>query len=167
MRPLDPDVEAEAARRPADEEERFARERGLYEGWSYDQHRADMDRLWRDDSGARDNLRFGRIDGRIGMPGVGVGGLLSGLFNPGLDDRLAQHITPNPNPLAQQGQPGQPGTVDSLGNRNPPIQPSGPPAGPQGPNLAPAAVTAPDPVNASYAADLLKASRMDALSADF
>jgi hypothetical protein len=48
LRPLDPNVEAKAARRLADEEGRIARERGLYEGWSYDQHRADMDRLWRD-----------------------------------------------------------------------------------------------------------------------
>ena len=39
------------------------------------------------------------------MPGVGVGGLFANLFNPGLDDRLAQHVTPNPNPLAQQGGP--------------------------------------------------------------
>ena len=104
------------------------------------------------------------------MPGVGVGGLLSGLFNPGLDDRLAAHITPNPNPLAQQGQGAQPGTVDALGNPGP----SGPPPGS---NLAPAAVTQPDPANAAnvaaltqpsnaYAADMLRAHRMDALSAD-
>lgn len=39
------------------------------------------------------------------MAGVGVGGLFSGLINPGLDERIAQHLTPNPNPLAQQGQP--------------------------------------------------------------
>ena len=76
------------------------------------------------------------------MPGVGVGGLFANLFNPGLDDRLAQHITPNPNPLAQQGGPAAPGTVDSLGNPSP----SGPPPGS---NLAPAAVTQPDPVNAA------------------
>ena len=93
------------------------------------------------------------------MPGVGVGGLFANLFNPGLDDRLAQHITPNPNPLAQQGGPAAPGSVDSLGNPSPPRPPPGS-------NLAPAAVTQPDPVNASYAADLLKAHRMDALSAD-
>ena len=93
------------------------------------------------------------------MPGVGVGGLFANLFNPGLDDRLAQHITPNPNPLAQQGGPAAPGSVDSLGNPSPPKPPPGS-------NLAPAAVTQPDPVNASYAADLLKAHRMDALSAD-
>ena len=104
------------------------------------------------------------------MPGVGVGGLFSNLFNPGLDDRLAQHVTPNPNPLAQQGQGAQPGTVDSLGN---PSQPAPPP----GSNLAPAAVTQGDPITAAnmaaltqpsnaYAADLLKAHRLDALSAD-
>ena len=104
------------------------------------------------------------------MPGVGVGGLFANLFNPGLDDRLAQHVTPNPNPLAQQGQPAKPGQVDDLGN---PV-PSGPPPGS---NLAPAAATQGDPINAAnmaaltqpsnaYAADLLKAHRMDALSAD-
>ena len=94
------------------------------------------------------------------MPGVGVGGLFANLFNPGLDDRLAQHVTPNPNPLAQQGGPVNPKAVDSLGNPVPTQQPN---VG----NLAPAAVTQPDPVNASYAADLLKAHRMDQLSADF
>ncbi len=82
----------------------------------------------------------------------GVGGLLGNLFNPGLDDRLAQHITPNPNPLAQQGGPPGPKDVDSLGN----------PVPAQQPNLAPAAVTQPDPVNSSYARDLLAASRRDA-----
>ena len=45
----------------------------------------------------------------------GAGGLLGQLFNPGLDDRLATHLTPNPNPLFQQGQGAQPGTVDGLG----------------------------------------------------
>ena len=94
------------------------------------------------------------------MPGVGVGGLFSSLLNPGLDERLAQHITPNPNPLAQQGGQPNPKAVDSLGNPVPAQQPN---VG----NLAPAAVTQPDPVNASYAADLLKAHRMDELSADF
>ena len=93
------------------------------------------------------------------MPGVGVGGLFSNLFNPGLDDRLAQHIMPNPNPLAQQGGPPNPKGVDSLGNPVPIQQPNVS-------NLAPAAVTQPDPVNSSYAADLLKAHRQDALSAD-
>jgi hypothetical protein len=91
------------------------------------------------------------------MPGVGVGGLFANLFNPGLDERLAQHITPNPNPLAQQGQGAQPGTVDSLGN---PRLPAPPP----GSNLAPPASTQPDPVNASYAADLLKAYRGDQMA---
>jgi hypothetical protein len=85
--------------------------------------------------------------------GVGAGGLIGGLMFPGLDDRLAQHITPNPNPLAQQGGPPNPKAVDSLGN---PV-----PMQPQQPQLAPAAVTQPDPVNASYAADLLKAARRD------
>jgi hypothetical protein len=104
------------------------------------------------------------------MPGVGVGGLFANLFNPGLDDRLAQHITPNPNPLAQQGGPAAPGSVDALGNPSP----SKPPPGS---NLAPPAVTQPDPANAAnvaaltqpsnaYAADALRAHRMDALSAD-
>jgi hypothetical protein len=84
--------------------------------------------------------------------GVGAGGLIGGLMFPGLDERLAQHITPNPNPLAQQGGPPNPKAVDSLGNPVP-MQPQQ--------NLAPAAVTQPDPVNASYAADLLKAARRD------
>jgi hypothetical protein len=83
---------------------------------------------------------------------IGAGGLIGGLMFPGLDERLAQHITPNPNPLAQQGGPPNPKAVDSLGN---PV-----PTQPQQ-NLAPAAVTQPDPVNASYAADLLKAARRD------
>ena len=86
------------------------------------------------------------------MPVGGVGGLLGNLFNPGLDDRLALHMSPNPNPLAQQGGPPGPKDVDSLGNAVPAQQP----------NLAPAAVTQPDPVNSSYAKDLLAASRRDA-----
>ena len=61
--------------------------------------------------------------------GVGAGGMIASLFNPGLASNVAQHITPNPNPLAQQGQPGD-GTVDSLGN-------------PTRPNLAQPAVTQP------------------------
>ena len=91
--------------------------------------------------------------------GTGVGGLFASLFNPGLATRVAQHITPNPNPLAQQGGPAAPGSVDSLGNPSP----SGPPPGS---NLAPAAVTQPDPVNASYAADLMRYDRMNKLSDD-
>ena len=43
------------------------------------------------------------------MPGVGVGGLFANLFNPGLDDRLAQHITPNPNPWPSKGVQPRPG----------------------------------------------------------
>ena len=90
--------------------------------------------------------------------GTGVGGLFASLFNPGLATRVAQHITPNPNPLAQQGGPAAPGSVDSLGNPSP----SGPPPGS---NLAPAAVTQPDPVNAnSYAADMMRYDRMNRLS---
>lgn len=89
------------------------------------------------------------------MPGVGVGGLISNLLNPGMDQQLARSITPNPNPLAQ-GQPGAP-TVDQLGN---PTKP--PPTS----NLAPAAVTQPDPVNANMAEMLLKAHRQDQLSND-
>ena len=90
----------------------------------------------------------------------GVGGLIGQLFNPGLDDRLATHLTPNPNPLFQQGQGAQPGTVDSLGNASPPA-PS------PGSNMAPAASTQPDPVNNSYIADLLAASRRDANAQTF
>lgn len=85
---------------------------------------------------------------------VGAGGLIGGLMFPGLDERLAQHLTPNPNPLAQQGGPVNPKAVDSLGNAVPIQQPN---VG----NLAPAAVTQPDPVNASYVADLLKAAQRD------
>ena len=91
--------------------------------------------------------------------GVGVGGLIASAMNPGLATSVAQHITPNPNPLAQQGQPGAPGSVDSLGN---PVGGQPPP----GANLAPAAVTQADPINASYAADLMKYNRMEALSSD-
>ena len=91
--------------------------------------------------------------------GVGVGGLFASLFNPNLAGDVARHITPNPNPLAQQGGPAAPGSVDSLGNPSP----SGPPPGS---NLAPAAVTQPDPVNASYAADLMKYQRQSALADD-
>ena len=90
----------------------------------------------------------------------GAGGLLGQLFNPGLDDRLATHLTPNPNPLFQQGQGAQPGTVDSLGNASP-SAPS------PGSNMAPAASTQPDPVNNSYIADLLAASRRDANAQTF
>ena len=91
--------------------------------------------------------------------GAGTGGFFASLFNPGLATRVAQHITPNPNPLAQQGGPAAPGSVDSLGNPSP----SGPPPAS---NLAPAAVTQPDPVNASYAADLMRYDRMNKLSDD-
>ena len=72
--------------------------------------------------------------------GIGAGGMIASLFNPGLASSVAQHITPNPNPLAQQGQPGD-GTVDSLGN-------------PTKPNLAQPAVTQPDPANAANVAKL-------------
>ena len=91
--------------------------------------------------------------------GTGAGGMIASLFNPGLATSVAQHITPNPNPLAQQGQPGG-GTVDSLGN-------------PTQPNLAQPAVTQPDPANASnvakltdpsYAVDMMRYQRMNQLS---
>jgi hypothetical protein len=72
--------------------------------------------------------------------GVGAGGMIASLFNPGLASSVAQHITPNPNPLTQQGQPGD-GTVDTLGN-------------PTRPNLAQPAVTQPDPANAANVARL-------------
>ncbi len=88
--------------------------------------------------------------------GTGVGGFFASLMNPGLAGSVAQHITPNPNPLAQQGGPPGPKAVDSLGN----------PVPTQQPNLAPAAVTQPDPVNASYAADLMKYQRQSALAED-
>ena len=88
--------------------------------------------------------------------GTGVGGFFASLMNPGLAGSVAQHITPNPNPLAQQGGPPGPKAVDSLGN----------PVPTQQPNLAPPAVTQPDPVNASYAADLMKYQRQSALAED-
>ena len=100
------------------------------------------------------------------MPGAGVRrAVLANLFIPGLDDRLAQHITPNPNPLAQQGGPAAPGAVDSLGN---PV-PSGPsPARMPGATSRPAAANrSRTPVNASYAADLLAATRQDRYAAGF
>jgi hypothetical protein len=89
--------------------------------------------------------------------GVGPGGLIASLLNPGLATRVAQHITPNPNPLAQQGQGPQPGAVDSLGN---PVGGQPPP----GANLAPPAVTQPDPINSAYAADLMRYQRVQANS---
>ena len=58
------------------------------------------------------------------MPVAGAGGFLSSLFFPGLDDRLAQHITPNPNPLAQQGGPAAPGSVDQPRQSKPVWTPS-------------------------------------------
>ena len=91
--------------------------------------------------------------------GTGVGGFFASLFNPTLAGDVARHITPNPNPLAQQGGPAAPGSVDSLGN------PTGP-SGPSVSNLAPAAVTQPDPINASYAADLMRYQRQSALADD-
>jgi hypothetical protein len=94
---------------------------------------------------------------------IGAGGLISDLWFPNLDDKMARHITPNPSPLAQQGGPAQPGQVDSLGNPSPP-----PP--PPGANLPPSASTQPDPVVAantaklldnSYASDAMKYIRRD------
>ena len=99
--------------------------------------------------------------------GTGVGGFFASLMNPGLATRVAQHLTPNPNPLAQQGGPAVPGAVDSVGN----------PVPPPGSNLPPSAATQPDPVNApnvaklsqpdpSYVADFMRYNRMNALSDD-
>ena len=48
--------------------------------------------------------------------GTGVGGFYTSLLNPGLATRVAQHLTPNPSPLAQQGGPAAPGAVDGQGN---------------------------------------------------
>ena len=102
--------------------------------------------------------------------GVGTGGFFASLFNPGLASRVAQHITPNPSPLAQQGGPAAPGSVDSLGN-------PAPSAPPPGSNLPPPASTQPDPANAanvaklsqpdsSYASDFMRYNRMNQLSDD-
>jgi hypothetical protein len=91
------------------------------------------------------------------MAGTGVGGLFSGLINPGLRDDVARSLTPNPSPLAQQGIT-QPGTVDGQGN---------PSAPPPGANLAPAAATQGDPINTSYTKNLMKYADQAALAADF
>ena len=89
----------------------------------------------------------------------GVGGLFGQLINPGLDMDIARQMTPNPNPLAQQGPGGVgPKSVDQLGNAVPTSS--------QQPPLAPAAVTQPDPVNASYNANLIKVAQRDAYAAD-
>ena len=99
--------------------------------------------------------------------GTGVGGFFASLMNPGLATRVAQHLTPNPNPLAQQGGPAVPGAVDGQGN----------PVPSPGSNLAPAATTQGDPVNApnvarlsqpdpSYVADTMRYNRMNQLSDD-
>ena len=99
--------------------------------------------------------------------GTGVGGFFASLMNPGLATRVAQHLTPNPNPLAQQGGPAAPGAVDGQGN----------PVPPPGSNLPPSAATQPDPVNApnvaklsqpdpSYVADTMRYNRMNQLSDD-
>jgi hypothetical protein len=88
------------------------------------------------------------------MPGVGIGGLVSNLMNPGLDDTIAKQITPNPSPLAQQGQ-GQPSgqgagaTADQTGNP-----------------FAKAQVTQQDPVVASLAENLVRAQRQSMFAAD-
>ena len=81
------------------------------------------------------------------MPGVGVGGLISNLVNPGLDDQIGAAVTPNPNPLAQQGQP--------------PAATSG------SPNMPNAAATKQDPVSANLASLLLKRQHQAELAADF
>ena len=99
--------------------------------------------------------------------GTGVGGFFASLMNPGLATRVAQHMTPNPSPLAQQGGPAAPGAVDGQGN----------PVPPPGSNLPPSAATQPDPVNApnvaklsqpdpSYVADTMRYNRMNQLSDD-
>jgi hypothetical protein len=88
------------------------------------------------------------------MPGVGIGGLVSNWLNPGLDDTIAKQVTPNPSPLAQQGQ-GQPsgqggtGTADQAGNP-----------------FARAQVTQQDPVAATLAENLVHAQRQSMLAAD-
>ena len=79
------------------------------------------------------------------MPGAGLGGLISNLINPGLDDQIGAAITPNPNPLAQQGQP--PATSGS-------------------PTLPNAAATKMDPYVGNLAAMLLKRQHQAELAAD-
>lgn len=92
------------------------------------------------------------------MPQAGIGGLIANAWFPGLNDSLARQLTPNPNPLAQQTGPVDPKAVDSTGNPVPAQRPD--PAS----NLAPAAVTQPDPVNASYIGNLLKAQQRDTMA---
>ena len=84
------------------------------------------------------------------MPGVGAGGLIAGLMNPGMDEKLARSI----NPLNQVGSP--------QGPQGSPPGAAAPPGGqpPQQPQQAPAAVTAPDPYVASAGELLLKAQRV-------
>ena len=88
------------------------------------------------------------------MPGVGIGGLVSNLINPGLDDTIAKQVTPDPSPLAQQGQ----GDASNQGG--------GSQAGSAGSPYARAQVTQQDPVVASLAENLVKAQRQSQLSAD-
>ena len=47
-RELDPDVEAAAARRLADEEESIARKHDMCPGWRYDEHQKKWERMWRE-----------------------------------------------------------------------------------------------------------------------
>ena len=86
------------------------------------------------------------------MPGVGLGGLISNVLNPGLNDQVARVLTPNPAPLAQQGPGG--GTADSVGNPSP------------GANMTPSVAPAPDPVNSQYIGTLLKGAQQAAYAAD-
>ena len=105
-------------------------------------------------------------------PGIGTGvgaGFFTSLLNPGLATRVAQHLTPNPSPLAQQGVHSRAG-----GCRWPRCNPVPSP----GSNLAPSAATQPDPVNAPQrseavaagsvlcVADFTRYNRMNQLSLD-
>ena len=80
----------------------------------------------------------------------GVGGLVGNLFNPGLNDQLAQSLTPNANPLADQASKGNPAT----GAPGSPQQPQ--------PNLPNPAVAGQDPVTGNLIAQLLRKQQLEA-----
>ena len=84
------------------------------------------------------------------MPGVGVGGLISNLVNPGLDDQIGAAVTPQSElRWLQQGQLGCGGVTSGS------------------PNMPNAAATKQDPISANLASLLLKRQRQAELAADF
>ena len=67
---------------------------------------------------------------RFDMPGVGVGGLISNMLNPGLDQQLARAITPNRTRWRRRVSQGADGRPAAWRSQSPQVA-----------NLAPAAVT--------------------------